>query len=681
MKAYGIPIDPPPRSTTNTQDELLVDIVDAPQMGISQPAAAYKQDAEVVYLPGGDQDFGRLPTMAKAEHGLHFTSVGFSVFDKGLPCMGGEDGEKKILTSVTGQVFRGETMAILGPSGAGKTTFLRCITGKTEYGRPSGMVDLDGKELTKDVFRKCCSYVEQEDSLPSLLTTRETLTYAAAFWMASSIHQATRVEEVLEQMRLKVCEGVRCGMLSGGQKRRVSVALALLKDPAVLFMDEPTSGLDSSSAWDVITCVKGIAVETGMIVVCTIHQPSSELFMQFSRAMILGKNGQVAFCGPTASLPAFLSEVGHAVPAGINVADFALNLVDCDPEDASSTLAKITTLWPQQTGKDRSVNPSAGTGHIIRSTSFRTSEGVKLGAGFLTQTWVHLRRQTVLAVRDPTLYTVRFVIYIGAAALFMLVYFDSRERIQTQVTNKVFLCMWFVAVPTCMSTAAIPSMMFEFRSIRKEVINGQYNPVSYFISNILVQAVGVFLLAVASLVMPYAASNWWGPNYPPMLVIFSVSLWTFESMAQSLAIAFAGLSIGPPLGMLCQICLWFAAFLFSGFFIRDAPLVITDVFEQASPLRWAMSSIMKQEIKDATWARAMGREYYCAIDSNPTLCFGRSGTQVLDTLENMFQTANSEDSFKADVFKICMIGLAFKLLVLALILWKTLKERLFTARN
>lgn len=114
MKAYGIPIDPPPRSTTNTQDELLVDIVDAPQMGISQPAAAYKQDAEVVYLPGGDQDFGRLPTMAKAEHGLHFTSVGFSVFDKGLPCMGGEDGEKKILTSVTGQVFRGNPSSQAG---------------------------------------------------------------------------------------------------------------------------------------------------------------------------------------------------------------------------------------------------------------------------------------------------------------------------------------------------------------------------------------------------------------------------------------------------------------------------------------------------------------------------------------------------------------------------------------
>jgi hypothetical protein len=109
MKAHGIPGLVAPPSTSNTLDELLVNVGAAPQMGISQPAssgieAAYKQDPEVV---GGHQ-VGQSNSMANPEHGLHCSNVSFSVIDKGLfPCMGGKGGEKQILTSVTASVFRG----------------------------------------------------------------------------------------------------------------------------------------------------------------------------------------------------------------------------------------------------------------------------------------------------------------------------------------------------------------------------------------------------------------------------------------------------------------------------------------------------------------------------------------------------------------------------------------------
>jgi energy-coupling factor transporter ATP-binding protein EcfA2 len=226
--------------------------------------------------------------------------------------------------------------------------------------------------------------------------------------------------------------------LEGGQKRRVSVALALLKDPSVLFMDEPTSGLDSSAARDVIGCVNRLAAETGMVVVCTIHQPSSQLLASFSRVMILGKNGQVTYCGLTAELPQFLAAVGHPLPAGSNTAEFALDLVDCDPAEEASTLRDLTRQWPQHRRAARRSHGPSGDGPL-RTTSFRASGGSVMGASWHQQLLVHLRRQSTLAVRDPTLFPVRMAIFLAANALFALVYLDSRERLQGQVTNKAFL--------------------------------------------------------------------------------------------------------------------------------------------------------------------------------------------------------------------------------------------------
>ena len=206
-------------------------------------------------------------------------------------------------------------------------------------------------------------------------------------------------------------------------------------------MDEPTSGLDSSAARDVIGCVTRLAAETGMVVVCTIHQPSAQLLASFSRAMVLGKNGQVAYCGLTTELPLFLEAVGHPLPAGSNTAEFALDLVDCDPAAEASTLRDLTQQWPQHRRAPKHVPLRAdeGTTSAARSTSLRASDGPVLGASWHQQLLVHLRRQSTLAVRDPTLFSVRLGVFLAANAMFALVYIDSRERIQGQVTNKAFL--------------------------------------------------------------------------------------------------------------------------------------------------------------------------------------------------------------------------------------------------
>jgi len=135
--------------------------------------------------------------------------------------------------------------------------------------------------------------------------------------------------------------------------------------------------------------------------------------------MILGKNGQVAYCGPTADLPCFLESVGHPLPDGSNLAEFALDLVDCDPTEDPSTLRHVTAQWPthlkattpskasrsfpsfaEEGGRDTPrTSPAARS---ARGTSFRTGDGQsEVGASMPAQVVVHLRRQSTLAFRDP----------------------------------------------------------------------------------------------------------------------------------------------------------------------------------------------------------------------------------------------------------------------------------------
>lgn len=167
-----VQVSPAAPSRPSLEGEVRVDIVG----GSDAPSG----------FSGEVQDIG--PSMIKflgeeqgqVHQGLHFSRVGFCVRPASwLPAFlqvgSGREGAKQILSEVAGEVLRGESLALLGPSGAGKTTLLRVLTNKTPgYGKPSGNVDLDQLPLSPDVLRKCCAFVEQEDSsLPNLLTTRE----------------------------------------------------------------------------------------------------------------------------------------------------------------------------------------------------------------------------------------------------------------------------------------------------------------------------------------------------------------------------------------------------------------------------------------------------------------------------------------------------------------------------
>ena len=190
---------------------------------------------------------------------------------------------KKLLAEVSGQARPGELLAILGASGAGKSTLLNTLAFRNLVG-----LEIEGKRLANQKVVSTTSltavsgYVQQEELFINVLSVTEHLTFQSLVRMPKGMKRSERkerVEDVINKLGLASSADTMIGNISGGEKRRLSVASELLTDPKLLFCDEPTSGLDSHMAASVVDLLHGLAAE-GRTVICTIHQPSSQVFIK-----------------------------------------------------------------------------------------------------------------------------------------------------------------------------------------------------------------------------------------------------------------------------------------------------------------------------------------------------------------------------------------------------------------
>ena len=194
--------------------------------------------------------------------------------------------------------------ALLGPSGSGKTTFLDLISGRKTVGEIDGVINLGGKAPSTRFLRRHTGYVEQFDTLIPALTVYEMLMYTAELKRPleeSAESKEAACEKLLEELGLTAARDVLVGSemvkgISGGQAKRLNIAIALITDPSVLFLDEPTSGLDSFTANEVMSVVKRLNTDD-VTIIATIHSPTAYAFSLFDAAMILCSGKQVYF-GP-----------------------------------------------------------------------------------------------------------------------------------------------------------------------------------------------------------------------------------------------------------------------------------------------------------------------------------------------------------------------------------------------
>ncbi|KAJ6083401.1 hypothetical protein N7467_007536 [Penicillium canescens] len=253
----------------------------------------------------------------------------------------------QILRPITTEFQPGQLNVIMGPSGSGKTSLLNSIARRlhgsigTRYCVHGNML-YNGAVPSESVIRSVTSFVTQDDDalMPSL-TVRESLKFAAGLrlptWMTRE-EKNRRAEEILHKMGLKECADNLIGSdlikgISGGEKRRVSIAIQILTDPKVLLLDEPTSGLDAFTAMSIIELLHSLAAE-GRTLILTLHQSRSDLFTHFSQVLLLARGGYPVYAGSGENMLMHFAALGHDCPRTTNPADFVLDLITIDLQQA-----------------------------------------------------------------------------------------------------------------------------------------------------------------------------------------------------------------------------------------------------------------------------------------------------------------------------------------------------------
>ena len=330
----------------------------------------------------------------------------------------------------------------------GKTTLINCLTLSAFGGVTRGSITLGNEPLTPQVFKKQCYAVNQRDFHWAFLTCRETMLYAAKLYLGSedADQQVELVNHMITKMGLDVCADVRVGNefvkgLSGGQKRRLSLGLALIKEPLLIYLDEPTSGLDAAAAVSIMNFIKDLAQKDDLIVVATIHQPSTRVYEGFDQVMILSK-GHECYSGPADKAMDYFGSIGYPMPAHTNPAEFFLDLVNSDfvPDEE---VDKIITNWRDHRAANNGGGSSSSSNEVGAVSSAATGDAAP-GVGLWAQTMVMLDRHGRLALRDPFLYLGRGLVFFVNNVYFAVVYLKARKRHQDQVTNRFWLIVWFI---------------------------------------------------------------------------------------------------------------------------------------------------------------------------------------------------------------------------------------------
>ncbi|XP_017798137.1 PREDICTED: ATP-binding cassette sub-family G member 1-like [Habropoda laboriosa] len=260
----------------------------------------------------------------------------------------GKKGSKVILRGICGQFKSGELTGILGPSGAGKSTLLNVLAGyKTTGCSVAGHININGKPR-KD-FKKMTCYIMQADLLQPWLTVFEAMHFEGLEYsncIVSHFTHSSRIEEILNVLRLNRAKNTTTERLSGGEKKRLSIALELVNNPPVIFLDEPTTGLDEISASQCVELLKQLA-QLGRTVICSLHTPSASIFGKFDHIYVLS-SGQCVYRSTVNNLIDFVRQVGIDCPKHYNPADFVIEVSagEYGSEWISRMINSVSTEFP-----------------------------------------------------------------------------------------------------------------------------------------------------------------------------------------------------------------------------------------------------------------------------------------------------------------------------------------------
>ncbi|KAK9869920.1 hypothetical protein WA026_006018 [Henosepilachna vigintioctopunctata] len=454
-------------------------VVDS-ESGLEQSQVNYQvKNGDVRFSENGvnNAKFNRLPTKSPID--ISFQNIVYNA------PLGFRKGSKKILHSINGRFPPGQLIAIMGPSGAGKSTLLDILSG---YRRTDieGSVLINGENRDLKTFRKMTCYITQEDRLQPLLTVKENMMIAADLKLPTDTTMREKlriIHEILVTLSLVKAEQTLTGQLSGGQRKRLSIALELISNPLVLFLDEPTTGLDSSSCSQCINLLQTLARQ-GRTIVCTIHQPSASMFQVFDQVYVLSE-GKCLYQGSATNMVQFFNEIGASCPMYHNPADYVIEIA-CG-EYGSQIIDKMVHLSDNGRSLHYFNNPHSLPD--VRSLKEKADhEYQHEGQEELeaTSQWnqlkVLMRRGWIKMKRDETLTYMRIIVNIAVGIMLGTLYWQIGNNASRTLDN--YNLLFSILMHCMMSPMMLTILTFpgEMSILIKEHFNRWYTLKMYFLS-------------------------------------------------------------------------------------------------------------------------------------------------------------------------------------------------------
>ncbi|XP_014205278.1 ATP-binding cassette sub-family G member 1-like [Copidosoma floridanum] len=533
-------------------------------------------------------EINKIPTTPLADgprqFDVQFSNVYFSVpLKKGL--------WKEILHNVSGEFRAGRLTAILGPSGSGKTTLLSLIACRRNNCKINNPNANDRPETTTTRMSAC--YVPQEFELMPFLTTRETIYIASRLKLSPKDHDdASRnaiIQDVAEKLSLLGSMNTLACNLSGGEKKRLSIAVEMITSPSLLLLDEPTSGLDSASSNQVISLLSFMARQ-GCTVACVVHQPSSRMTQSFDDLMIMNQ-GRCAYCGPRDKVLDHFRASGYVCPDFYNLSEFLLEVV------TGQRGGDYELTSGGKTSADRTESTAADDDKLSQVSSVRSwgEEIFMPERHYAVSSWeqhkVLLRRAFICISRDNTLTKMRLSAHLIVAVLLGLVFYDFGEdasKVQSNVAALFFFALFLFFANAMPAVQTFPS---ETRVFLRENANNWYSLESYYVTKVLsdlplqiVCPTGFLLVAYYLTGQPLEAARFFQ--------VWMICILT-TILAQSFGIA-TGAAFSTHAGTFLVPAFNIPMFLFAGFFLKlgEIPFYL-QFFSDVSYFRYAFEGLLQ----------------------------------------------------------------------------------------